>query len=53
MRPGALVSNERGDGALPANAAAHARTAWPVGEASFNARPWEAGADSPGQSALS
>lgn len=53
VRPGALASNERYDGARPANAAAHASTAWPVGDSSFSARPCPAGAERPGQRALS
>jgi hypothetical protein len=48
MRPGARASSERFDGGRPANCAAQANTAWPVGEASFRARPWPGGADSPG-----
>jgi hypothetical protein len=39
IRPGARASNDRWLGARPANAAAQARTACPVGDSIFSARP--------------
>ena len=48
-----LAINERVEGGRPANAAAHASTACPVGPPTGNARPCPAGADRPGTKALS
>ena len=51
--PGARAISERVDGARPAKATAQASTACPVGVSIGSDRPWPAGADRPGHSALS